>query len=94
MLRATPSELQDEVHLDRLVALSRLWHEVLARIRAARSGNPGEFFAFRKRVQLTLTLNMLTLTLDVVDQLLGGVGRLHFVFVPFDWLLKWSSCSR
>ena len=46
------------------------------------------------RVQLTLTLNMLTLTLDVVDQLLGGVGRLHFAFVPFDWLLKWSSCSR
>ena len=47
-----------------------------------------------QRVQLTLTLNMLTLTLDVVDQLLGGVGRLHFAFVPFDWLLKWSSCSR
>jgi hypothetical protein len=37
---------------------------------------------------------MLTLTLDVVDQLLGGVGRLHFALVPFDWLLKWSSCSR
>jgi hypothetical protein len=31
---------------------------------------------------------MLTLTLDVVDQLFGGVGRLHSAFVPFDWLLK------
>jgi hypothetical protein len=32
---------------DRL-ALSRLCHEVRARIRAGRSGNPGEFFALRK----------------------------------------------
>jgi hypothetical protein len=49
LLSATPSELQGEVCIqpDRL-ALSRLCHEVLARIRAARSGNPGEFFALRK----------------------------------------------
>jgi hypothetical protein len=47
------------------------------------------------RVQLTPTHNVaLTLTLDVVDQLFGGVGRLHSAFVPFHWLLKWSSCSR
>jgi hypothetical protein len=37
---------------------------------------------------------MLTLALDVVGQLLGGVGRLLSAFVPFDWLLKWSSCFR
>jgi hypothetical protein len=37
---------------------------------------------------------MLTLALDVVDQLLGGVGRLLSAFVPFDWLLIWSSCFR
>ena len=47
------------------------------------------------RVQLTPALNVLALTLDVVfDQLSGGVGRLQSAFVPFDWLLKWSSCSR
>jgi hypothetical protein len=51
LLRATPSELQGEVQPDRL-ALSRLCHEVRARIRAARSGNPGEFFALRREDML------------------------------------------
>jgi hypothetical protein len=37
---------------------------------------------------------LLTPALDVVDQLFGGVRRLHSAFVPLDWLLKWSSCSR
>jgi hypothetical protein len=31
LLRATPSEVQDEVHLDRL-ALSRLWNDIRSRI--------------------------------------------------------------